>query len=121
MPLLAISALMRLIASAIGTALLTRTIPSSLSARAAEATETTRSSISSDMPKLAKRWVKRRVMVRLLFLGACRLHGFGHRMTAGTGEMKCELALNSIAPGYRLRYAVGYRLRYAPAIAFDMP
>jgi len=60
-------------------------------------------------------------MVRLLFLGACRLHGFGHRMTAGTGEMKCELALNSIAPGYRLRYAVGYRLRYAPAIAFDMP
>src|SRR6266581_3472180 len=69
MPLLAISALMRLIASAIGTALLTRTIPSSLSARAAEATETTRNSISSDMPKLAKRWVKRRVMERLLLLG----------------------------------------------------
>src|SRR6266702_3241621 len=69
MPLLAISALMRAIASAIGTALLTRTMPSSLSARASEATETTRNSISSDMPKLAKRWVKRRVMERLLLLG----------------------------------------------------
>ena len=37
MPLPAMSALMRVIASAIGTALLTRTMPSSLSARAAEA------------------------------------------------------------------------------------
>ena len=39
MPLPAMSALMRVIASAIGTALLTRTMPSSLSALAAEATE----------------------------------------------------------------------------------
>ena len=66
-PLPAISALMRVMASAIGTALLTRMMPLSLSARAPVAMEATINSISGDMPKLAKRAVKRRVMVRLLF------------------------------------------------------
>src|SRR3954465_2641268 len=58
MPLPAISALMRVIASAIGTALLTLTMPSSLSARAAETAERISRASSSEVQKLARRFVK---------------------------------------------------------------
>ena len=58
MPLAAMSALMRVIASAIGTELLTRTIPSSLSARAAETTERISKASSSEAQKFARRFVK---------------------------------------------------------------
>src|SRR5437762_10910537 len=40
-------------------------------------------------------------MGRLLLIRQCRLHGFRHRMGVGADDMKCELALNSIADGYR--------------------
>src|SRR5712692_9394882 len=120
MPLLAISALMRVIASAIGTALLTRTMPSSLSAHAAEAAATRRNTSSSGIPKFAKRLVKRRVMERLLLMCQCRLHGFRRRMSVRAGDMKCELALNSIAAGYRHRSIHG-GYRTDCATAFQTP
>jgi len=41
-------------------------------------------------------------MGNLLLMRQCRRHGFQHRMSAPAGNMKCELALNSIAAGYRL-------------------
>src|SRR6516162_3749692 len=67
MPLAAISALMRMIASAIGMALLTRTMPSPLSARAAEQATATRMKKSNNEARLfAKRKVMRRVMSVLL-------------------------------------------------------
>jgi hypothetical protein len=53
---------MRLIASAIGTALLTRTTPSSLSALTAEAAATRRNTASSGMPKFVKRLAERPVI-----------------------------------------------------------
>src|SRR3974390_763283 len=67
MPLTAMSALMRMIASHIGTALLTRTMPSSLSARAAEqATATRIAKSSNEVVQFAKRSVIRRIMSVLL-------------------------------------------------------
>src|SRR5260370_26694088 len=71
MPLLAISALMRVIASAIGTALLTRTIPSSLSAQAQEAANTNSKINASGAQNFGRR-LARFLMGRLLFVGACR-------------------------------------------------
>ena len=62
MPLAAISALMRVIASDIGTALFTRTIPSSLSALADEATDIRRNMSSSDVRKFTTRCLKRSFM-----------------------------------------------------------
>src|SRR5437870_4564799 len=109
MPLLAISALMRVIASAIGTALLTRTMPSSLSALTAEAATTRRNVASSDMPKFVKRLANCPVMGGLLSIRQCDLHGFRHRMSVRAGNMKCELALNSIATGYRTDWATAFQ------------
>jgi hypothetical protein len=115
MPLLAISALMRLIASAIGTALLTRTTPSSLSALTAEAAMTRRNTASSNMPKFLKQLAKRPVMGALLSIRQCGLHGFRHRMSVRAGNMKCELALNSIATGYRTDWATAFQTPANPA------
>src|SRR5882757_11435266 len=116
MPLPAIPALMRVIASAIGTALLTRTMPSSLSAHAAEAAAKSRhSSSSSGMPKFAKRLAKRPVMERLLLMCQCSLHGFRNRMIAQVNDMKCELALNLIAAGYRTDWVTAFQTPCEPA------
>ena len=81
MPLPAISALMRVIASAIGTALLTLTMPSSLSAEAVDHANAS----SSEAQSMARRLIERRVMARFmgsLLVGACAPHGFQGRMPA---------------------------------------
>src|SRR6266702_2887897 len=69
MPLLAISALMRVIASAIGTALLRRTTPSSLSAQAQEAANTN-SKMNASGPQNLGRRLAIFLMGRLLFVVA---------------------------------------------------
>src|SRR4029079_3174919 len=71
MPFAAMSALIRLIASVIGTALLTRTMPSSLSAGAAEVGERKSKASSSVTQKLAERLAKWAVIGNLLSIGAC--------------------------------------------------
>src|SRR5882724_9705107 len=107
MPLPAISALIRVIASAIGTALLTLTMPSSLSA---EAAETTQNASSSEAQRMARRLIKRRFMASFL-VGACPPHGFQGRMPAQACHEKYASALKSIEAGYR---AVQYALAIEP-------
>src|SRR5438094_3843502 len=119
MPLPAISALMRVMASDIGTALLTRTMPSSLSAQAREATPVRTRTSSSGAQKFRMREVRGRVIG-----GSCRVAHAGSmlstgRMNAHIGIMKCVGALKSIAARYRGAMHRGYRTDWASA--FLMP
>jgi hypothetical protein len=87
----AMSALTRLIASDMGTALFTRTTPSSLSADAGAPRNT--------ITRATQNSTTRSFIGRLLFV----VHDedrFKHRMIVRMPEMKCTVALNLIAARY---------------------
>src|SRR6266702_748720 len=110
MPLLAMSALMRVIASAIGTALLTRTMPSSLSALAEEATDISRNISASEVQKFKMRFFMGRLLFLVLSLAHAGNSGFDHRMDSPRRWLKYRLALKSIAVRYcRLPMLGGYQ------------
>src|SRR5438477_263791 len=110
MPLVAISALMRMIASCIGTALLTRTMPSSLSARAEEMIPVRKIASNIGMNKFARWSVKRRVIGVSCRLGACQQHAFERQdgRSLQEYEMRKRSEIDS-RPLYRPAMPRGYR------------
>src|SRR5947209_16905083 len=98
MLLAAMSALIRVMASAIGTALLRRTMPSSLSALAEESADVSVSIRSNGVQSLNKRFF----MVASCPVAHAPSHGFVRRMDAPRRRLKYNLALKSIVGRYWL-------------------